>query len=41
MIRIRPGDERGPADYGWLRSRHTFSFGGYYDPGIWAFPRCA
>ena len=32
MIRIRPGDERGPADYGWLRSRHTFSFGGYYDP---------
>jgi redox-sensitive bicupin YhaK (pirin superfamily) len=31
-IRIRPAAERGAADFGWLDSRHTFSFGHYYDP---------
>ncbi len=31
MMNIRYSDERGPAEYGWLSSRHTFSFGGYYD----------
>jgi redox-sensitive bicupin YhaK (pirin superfamily) len=32
MIIIRPRDLRGRAQEGWLDSRHTFSFGHYYDP---------
>ena len=32
MITIRPAAERGRTDWGWLDSRHTFSFGEYYDP---------
>lgn len=32
MITIRPQDQRGVADLGWLDSKHTFSFGNYYDP---------
>ena len=32
MIALRPAAERGKADFGWLDSRHTFSFGDYYDP---------
>jgi redox-sensitive bicupin YhaK (pirin superfamily) len=27
----RPADERGRADFGWLKSAHSFSFGQYYD----------
>jgi len=32
MIVTRRADERGRADFGWLDSRHTFSFGEYRDP---------
>ena len=32
MIAIRRAAERGRTDWGWLDSRHTFSFGEYYDP---------
>jgi redox-sensitive bicupin YhaK (pirin superfamily) len=28
----RPGTDRGRADFGWLDSRHSFSFGNYFDP---------
>ena len=31
MISIRRAGERGSADHGWLDTRHTFSFGDYYD----------
>ncbi|MDR9401997.1 MAG: pirin family protein [Halothece sp. Uz-M2-17] len=32
MIAVRPTDARGTANFGWLDSKHTFSFGQYYDP---------
>ena len=32
MDYIRTADSRGHANFGWLDSRHTFSFGSYYDP---------
>jgi quercetin 2,3-dioxygenase len=32
QMAIRKADERGVADFGWLDSRHSFSFGQYFDP---------
>ena len=32
MLELRPAAERGFANFGWLHSQHSFSFGSYYDP---------
>ena len=37
MHAIRLSQDRGLADFGWLKSRHTFSFGDYRDPRFMGF----
>jgi hypothetical protein len=32
MLTIRRAEDRGAFDFGWLDTRHTFSFGDYFDP---------
>ncbi len=36
-VSVRRSDERGKTKIGWLDSRHSFSFGEYYDPQHMAF----
>lgn len=37
MISVRKSIARGAANIGWLDSKHTFSFGHYYDPEFMGF----
>ncbi|AUC61459.1 Pirin [Cyanobacterium sp. HL-69] len=37
MITIRPSAERGHVKFDWLNTKHTFSFGSYYDPKYTGF----
>jgi redox-sensitive bicupin YhaK (pirin superfamily) len=37
MRHVRKASDRGGADYGWLRTAHTFSFNTYHDPDYMGF----
>lgn len=37
MLTLRRAEERGRANFGWLDSRHSFSFGHYFDPNHMGF----
>jgi redox-sensitive bicupin YhaK (pirin superfamily) len=37
MMTLRKSSERGLSDLGWLKSRHSFSFGEYFDDAQMGF----
>jgi quercetin 2,3-dioxygenase len=37
MIKIRDGNQRGKANFGWLDTHYTFSFSNYFDPEYMGF----
>ena len=37
MHQTHLSNQRGGADHGWLKAKHSFSFGGYYDPSNMGF----
>lgn len=37
MIHVRRAEDRGDANHGWLKSKHTFSFADYYDENYMGF----
>lgn len=37
MLTLRKSDDRFQADFGWLKARHSFSFGHFYDPAHMGF----
>jgi quercetin 2,3-dioxygenase len=37
MLTVRRASERGGGEYGWLETRHTFSFNDYHDPRYMGF----
>jgi redox-sensitive bicupin YhaK (pirin superfamily) len=37
ITKLCPSNSRGSFDFGWLKSHHTFSFGGYYNPDFMEF----